>query len=100
MVKYLLLIPLLVGYISTASAQWHSDSTTNTVVCQQAYSQQNPSACSDGANGVIVVWEDYRFGNGWDIYAQRINADGNKVWADTGVAICTSLADQRAPHIV
>ena len=75
-----------------------SDSTTNTPVCTASGSQQNPQACSDGANGMIVVWEDFRNGN-WDIYAQRLNADGVAQWAANGINICTSVANQTAPVI-
>jgi hypothetical protein len=31
---------------------------------------------SDGAEGLIAAWVDYRYGNNGDIYAQHINADG------------------------
>ena len=79
--------------------QWKSDSTTNTPVCTAANGQQNPQACSDGSNGVIIVWEDYRSGTNWDIYAQKLNADGVPQWTANGINICTSTAYQTSPLI-
>src|SRR5207249_2248921 len=66
-------------------AQWKSDSTTNTAVCIAPGTQQHPQACSDGANGVIVIWEDYRSKTDWDVYAQKLNADGVPQWTANGV---------------
>ncbi len=82
-----------------ANAQWKSDSTTNTPVCIATASQQNPQACTDGANGVIIVWEDFRSGNNWDVYAQKLNYDGIPQWTANGINICTSNANQTAPVI-
>lgn len=39
-------------------------------------SQRAPLAVSDGADGAIVVWEDYRNGGNSDLYAQRIEKRG------------------------
>ena len=77
----LCLILMLSAVCSTASAQWKSDSVSNTLVIRAASNQQQPKACTDGADGAIIVWEDYRYNGGWDLFAQRINADGKKVWA-------------------
>src|SRR5439155_527056 len=68
-------------------------------VCKATGGQVNPQAASDGAGGVIVVWEDHRTDAG-DIYAQRINSLGLPVWASNGVPICTSVNAQRQPVIV
>ena len=35
-----------------------------------------PWVVNDGENGVIVMWEDYRTGKDWDVYAQRIDSAG------------------------
>jgi len=37
--------------------------------------QSSPDITSDGSSGAIITWYDGRNGN-WDIYAQRINANG------------------------
>lgn len=86
-------------YAGDSSAQWKSDSTKNTPVCTAANSQQTPQACSDGSNGLIIVWEDFRSGNNWDLYAQKLNADGVPQWAANGINICTSLMNETSPVI-
>ncbi len=49
----------------------------------------DPRLCSDGAGGAIVAWEDARHGSK-DIYAQRIDSNGNPLWCATGVALTTA----------
>jgi uncharacterized repeat protein (TIGR01451 family) len=60
-----------------------------------------PRMVSDGAGGVIVAWVDGR--NGWcgpsffaecEIYAQRIDASGKRLWQEGGVPICTAPSNQ------
>jgi hypothetical protein len=39
----------------------------------------------DAVNAIVVVWQDVRngshlYGDNWDIYAQKINQVGNKIW--------------------
>ncbi len=50
-------------------------------VCSAAGSQVLGSAVSDGARGIIAAWADGRSGGG-DIYAQRVDQDGNPGTAD------------------
>ncbi|MFX0135907.1 MAG: hypothetical protein ACFFDN_19855 [Candidatus Hodarchaeota archaeon] len=54
--------------------------------------------CSDGAGGAIITWHDYRNGN-WDIYAQRIDSNGNIMWTPNGKSICTRSDNQVNPEI-
>jgi len=54
---------------------------------------------SDGFGGALVVWQDTRGGD-WDIYAQRISADGVLLWDTNGVAVCTASGDQEYPIII
>jgi hypothetical protein len=67
-------------------------------VCTAANDQYIPDIVSDGEDGAIIAWEDQRSGN-WDIYAQRIDPDGNPLWDANGVAVCTDPADQTQPRI-
>ncbi|HET6510639.1 MAG TPA: hypothetical protein VFH43_00490 [Candidatus Kapabacteria bacterium] len=85
---------------SNAFGQWRSDSVTNTKVVTATNIQQNPKGCSDGSNGAIIVWEDYRYGDGWDIFAQRLDANGVKMWADSGVRIARATNSQSNVQIV
>ncbi|MBI5589078.1 MAG: hypothetical protein HY881_01210, partial [Deltaproteobacteria bacterium] len=68
-------------------------------ICTADDYQQTPQITSDGSGGAIITWQDYRNGNDWDIYAQRINANGVVQWTPDGVAICTADEDQGWPTI-
>jgi hypothetical protein len=80
-------------------AQWSSDPTVNNVVCTSANKQELPALCSDGDNGAIIAWWDYRTDVG-DIYAQRIDKNGNVLWNTNGVAICTTRYQQSTPKLI
>jgi len=62
--------------------------------------QKSPVAISDGAGGVIVVWQDHRGAN-WDIYAQRISAAGAVVapWPANGFGLSVLSNDDQFPVI-
>ncbi len=83
---------------SNSVAQWVSDSTKNTPICIASNSQQNPKIVSDGNNGAVIIWEDFR-NNNWDIYAQKIDADGVAQWAKNGINLCHSNASQTSPVV-
>jgi hypothetical protein len=44
-------------------------------VCSVADNQERPWVCSDG-KGFLVVWEDFRNGKDYDVYAARVTAEG------------------------
>jgi hypothetical protein len=46
--------------------------------------------------GAIFAWGDYR-GADNDIYAQKLDASGNPVWTENGVALCTAAGTQKRP---
>jgi len=48
---------------------------------------------TDGADGAIMSWSDYRSGNS-DVYVQRINKYGQVQWFNNGIAICIAPGDQ------
>jgi len=62
--------------------------------------QDLPEIASDGASGAIVVWRDYRSLADFDIYAQRIDANGAVRWTTNGAAVCTATAGQESPQII
>ena len=81
-----------------AAAAWPSDPLVNLPVCTAMGSQQYPTIVADGAGGTIVTWQDARSGN-YDIYTQRISADGTFRWAADGVPLCTRSGEQSHPTI-
>jgi hypothetical protein len=90
----LLLLSLGTSYIR---AQWIDDGNP---VCTAGDNQLDPEMVSDGMGGAILTWRDYRSG-GWNIHAQRIDADGSihAGWPADGVAICKARGDQWYPQI-
>ncbi len=60
-----------------------------------------PAIVSDGAGGAIIVWSDYRSGSmTHDIYAQRVNSNGDELWTDGGLPINNNEGAQTQPSIV
>ena len=59
-----------------------------------------PWVVDDGQSGVIVMWEDYRTGKDWDVYAQRVDSIGTARWEENGVPICTADRNQRRLRMI
>jgi hypothetical protein len=74
-----------------ASAAWIEDGVP---LCTATDLQSFPQAVSDGNGGAIIVWWDMRNGRDNDLYAQRIDAAGNLLWASQGVPVCTEAGEQ------
>ena len=55
-----------------------------------------PNITSDGAGGAIVAWQDSRNGN-YDIYAQRIDGTGARLWDPTTATQVCGIQDQANP---
>ena len=81
---------------STGLRLWATDGVA---ICTAAGDQDVIRMISDGAGGAIIVWMDKRSGF-WHIYAQRIDADGNVLWAPNGIPICTASNEQTYPLII
>ena len=84
-------------------ALWEKDGIP---ICKLRVNQQQPDCIPDGSGGFIVTWWDERniFA---DIYAQRINADGEALWNDEnsdfpegGIPVCIEAGVQRLPRLV
>jgi hypothetical protein len=79
-------------------ALWAPDGIS---LCTAAEGQFKPRIVSDGMGGAIVTWEDNRSTatNGYDIYAQRVDPDGNVLWGPDGLPVCRAGNDQNTPAI-
>ncbi len=84
---------------SSLNLKWNVPSQ-GTVVCNAAGHQEFPQICSDGTGGAIVIWQDFRSGSYWDIYAQRVSSAGYTQWTPNGIPICTAANDQISPQII
>lgn len=77
---------------------WKSDGI---VICNATGTQDNFQIMYDGNHGAIIVWQDERnVYSGKDIYAQRINIDGELQWGDNGTVICNATGLQFNPRLV
>ncbi|NVM35317.1 MAG: hypothetical protein HWN81_06955 [Candidatus Lokiarchaeota archaeon] len=68
------------------SIQWTNNGKP---ICTADDGQSQPQISSDGAGGAIITWQDYRSGINNDIYAQRIDLNGDIKWVVNGIPICT-----------
>jgi hypothetical protein len=87
-------------------AQW-IDASGNPVwdpagitVCTETSSQIQPWIIEDGHGGAIIAWIDFRPVSHTDIYAQKIDDMGNRLWTPDGVAICEAAGDQNNIRLV
>ena len=96
--KTILISFLLISF--SVTAQWNGSSTANSPICNFTGNQQDMQMVSDNAGGAILTWTDTRNGATKDIYAQRIDANGNLLWNADGIAICTAVNEQYTPKII
>ncbi|MBN2462468.1 MAG: hypothetical protein JXB43_02585 [Dehalococcoidia bacterium] len=47
--------------------------------------QSHPKMAADGSGGVIITWHDRRRIMNREVFAQRINAEGEMLWTENGV---------------
>ncbi len=80
---------------AAGTPQWTADGVA---LCSAVEEQSAPSIVSVGPGGVIVAWQDWRNGY-WDIYVQRLSADGAPQWEPDGMAVCYAFGSRHAPTI-
>lgn len=95
----------LSSFTGTAGASWAPNGNTASLAVEN---QVNAQSISDGAGGIIIVWQDYRLDPQGDppdfvdssyIYVQRLSSSGTPMWAADGVRVCTNAQPQQAPVI-
>jgi len=84
-----------VASIESINIPWTEDGV---VICNDLGNQQKPKICPDGNGGAIITWFDMRDDAG-DIYAQKVDKDGNIQWSNNGKVICNSTNEQSYPMI-
>jgi hypothetical protein len=97
---FVVVLPLVFLLFTPATAWWSSDPDSNLPICTAAYTQQGPQLVGDGSGGAIITWRDSRSGSFSDIYAQRVDANGDTLWPADGLAISTAAYNQEAPQLV
>jgi hypothetical protein len=69
------------------------------VISAAPVSQNIPRIIQDGEGGAIITWQDYRSDDNSDIYAQRVDASGARLWEINGQGICTAAGQQQEPRL-
>ncbi|KAA0990390.1 T9SS type A sorting domain-containing protein [Dyadobacter sp. UC 10] len=75
---------------------WNADGVSMGIIIADI---DQPKSVTDGNGGIITVWYDVRNSSG-NLYAQRINADGQPQWTLGGLPVCTATEDQINPRII
>lgn len=73
---------------------WNTNGIT---ICAATGTQDAVQIAGDGQGGAIIVWEDNRSGDHYDVYAQRVNASGNAMWAANGVKVTDAFVGNKKP---
>lgn len=83
---------------SSGVQQW---GTNGAVVCNAGYDQKNARLEIAGSGGIYVVWQDKRNSANYDIYCQKLDESGNRLWnvAGNGNWICSTSGTQSNPKI-
>jgi hypothetical protein len=68
-------------------------------VCAASGDQWSEAMCEDGSGGAIIAWADDR-SSGDDVYAQRVDANGARLWTLNGVPVCAASGSQWYIRIV
>ena len=80
---------------SDGATRWTADGVP---VCITGSFQNLPRLVSDGTGGAVITWLDGSVTQ-FDIYAQRISADGVCQWTAAGVALTTAAGGQESASI-
>ena len=95
--SFTMLILIAIGFcLLLSSTKTYADITVSNALDGQLF----PQGVSDGQGGIIIVWEDYRTGKDWDVYAQRLDNVNKTLWNPTGVPISLANSNQRRLRIV
>ena len=82
---------------SSGIVRWTADGVA---ISAAANDQSYPTIVNDGSGGAIITWQVNSSSNDYNIYVQRINANGTVQWTVNGVAICTAGHHQQDPKII
>ncbi len=78
-------VALAMTLASTTNAQWTDDSTMHQVVADGAGEQVQPKIIATFDGGCYVSW--FSSTTGYDVRIQRLDAEGNEMWAHNGVLV-------------
>jgi len=62
--------------------------------------QIGPRIVSDETGGAIIAWSGYRGQNGYDVFAQRLDSNGDLLWLNSGITVTEGTNDQYLLNLV
>ncbi|HSP88913.1 MAG TPA: T9SS type A sorting domain-containing protein [Ignavibacteriaceae bacterium] len=77
---------LSIVLLSNIFPQWSSDPSQNLMICDLTGEQALSKIVSTSDGGCYISWFDTRSGN-YQVYLQRLDVLGNKLWATDGLLI-------------
>jgi hypothetical protein len=94
-----LLITAIVGAVTIVAALAGA-AIDELPICTIRFTHEEPQATIDGAGGAVVTWTDGRDSSDvYDIYAQRIGANGALLWTAEGVEVTGAPGSQGGQQI-
>ncbi|HSQ60103.1 MAG TPA: FlgD immunoglobulin-like domain containing protein [Acidobacteriota bacterium] len=82
----------------TGAPKW---TVNGVLVTEAALQQQFPLIATDEKAGAIVAWLDTRNGIGTDVFAQRVDSLGVRLWGPSdGLAVCATDSTQAVTTVV
>jgi predicted lipoprotein with Yx(FWY)xxD motif len=75
--------------------------TSNGVaICADNNNTHSPRIICDGSGGAIICWiSEFAIGSEKNIYAQRVNSEGETLWNANGVTISSAARDQNQHNL-
>jgi len=93
LVKIFLSTVLLVAiYSQTVKSQWSNNPDVNLTVCDTNGEQALAKIGSTSDGGCYISWFDTRSGS-YNVYLQRLDPSGNKLWAPNGLLVSNNPQD-------
>ncbi len=87
---------------SNGTAAWNSNGIMiNLGPSVTGFNWSMPEIVIDEIGGAIITWQQgLGTATSWDIFAQRVDPDGNLLWPDTGVVVCGAIDGQYYPQMI
>jgi len=77
---------------------WAKDGVSVTSLTSE---KERPRLINDGTGGFIIAWTDMSMATGWDenVYAQKLDAEGQRMWGEQGILVNDAPGRQSDPQI-
>lgn len=96
--RFSLVFTVLASTSWVAHAQWVRDGVA---LCRSSGDQWYAYIAPDAGGGAIITWDEYRASaQTSDIFAQRVDRDGNILWQPDGVPISIAPGTQMDPQVI